>query len=65
MGIIMGIECPSAHEPFLSDILTRQILPAYQMAKSLSTQWVYHGFTGEKRDIVLPLPTFSDINLDN
>ncbi len=44
MGIIMGIECSELYEPFLTLVLERQIVSAYQMASSLSSRWVQHGF---------------------
>lgn len=58
MGIIMGIECNESFEIFLTLLLEKQILSAYQLASLLSFRWIQHGFRWNMKDVSIALPTF-------
>jgi len=60
MGIIMGLEVTIDAQVFLPDLINRQILSAYQMARLLSIQWSFHGFPGHTQEAYFILPKFSE-----
>jgi dihydroorotase-like cyclic amidohydrolase len=59
MGIIMGLEMDEHTQPFLPDLIKKQILSAYQIASLFSVYWLKHNFPGNTRDMSIILPQFS------
>ncbi len=65
MGVILGIELSPREIPFLSDILTRQIVPPFLLSQMIYFRWQKYGFTGLQNQIDLQYPDFSETNSDN
>lgn len=59
MGMLAGVEVYPGEEPYLTQILEKQILSPFQMGQLLSYSWTRYGFSGESRPLVMPLTSFS------
>ena len=60
MGIIMGIEVPVGDEPFLVQLLEKQILSVFHIGQMTAFRWENHGFSGVHRAFPIAMPDFRE-----
>ena len=59
MGSIMGMEVFPGDEPWLSDLLAREILSPFQISQMIHYRWLKYGFSGMSREVMMEFPDFS------